>query len=198
MECLHASHRHAPGHRVQRWHGQHFQDVTLAGTNFVFDLGHEGRSCSLGQVKDFVLVDITGVHNINVRFCKHRNSGGHARQLLCAKIFPASEELPATGFTFSLLKQYSLLSAIAKVTADGYYNVLITQTNPCFPETVPDRYREFMRVARQWRHLSDFKRAGMTSIDSAVNARGDLMLRCPACPRPLVNYDPALALAILR
>lgn len=120
------------------------------------------------------------------------------RQLLCARIFPASEELPATGFTFTLLKQYSLLSTIAKVTAEGFYNVLVAQTNPSFPVTVPDCYREFMRVSQQWQHLSDLKRAGGTSIQSDINSRGDLTLHCPACPRPFINYDPTLVLASLR
>lgn len=196
--CLHSSHRNLPSHRVRRWNGRFFQDDSLKKAGCILDLGHDGLPCCLGQVKDFILVDVNGIHEINVRFCLHTGSGGHARQLLRARIFPASEEFPATGFTFGLLKQFSLLSAIAKVPAEAFYNVLVYQTNPCYPNQVPNRYRELMRVFRQWQHLTDLKRAGKTSLHAQSDARGNLALRCPACPRPLVNYDPALVLAGIR
>lgn len=197
-ECLKLSHRNFPTHRIRRWNERYFEDDTLRAAGCVLDLGHDGCPCDLGQIKEFVLVDLTGIHRISVRFCKHKGSGGHARQLFRARIFPASEDIPATGFTFGLLKHFSLLSSIAKVSAEGFYNVLVAQTSPCFPTTVPDRYREFMRVAREWQFLNDLKRAGETSFSVRDNIRGDLALRCPACPRPLINYDPALVVASIR
>lgn len=196
--CLKDSHRLSPSHRIRRWTGDHFEDCELPQLGFVFELGHNGQDCNLGSLQSFTLVDITGIHKISVRFCRHKNSGDHARQLMDARIYPASDEAPTTGFTFALLKQFSLLTVIAKVPAEGYYNVLVSQTNPCFPQQVPDRYREFMRVSRQWQHLCDLKRSGFTSIDGTSTQTGDLALRCPACPRPFYNYDPDLVLTAFR
>lgn len=112
-KCLHGSHRALPGHRIWHWNGHHFEADTLANTSHILDLGHYGCPHSLGQLKDFVLVDITGIHNINVRFSRHPNSASHAWQLLCPRIFqkrflqPALHLHSSNSFRSSLLLQRS-------------------------------------------------------------------------------------------
>ncbi|KAG1784678.1 uncharacterized protein HD556DRAFT_1435379 [Suillus plorans] len=55
-----------------------------------------------------------------------------------------------------------------------------------FPHLVPDRYRELMKVARQWRQLKTMKWYGFGHCSDTPNA-GDLALFCPACPQPGIN-----------
>jgi hypothetical protein len=52
-----------------------------------------------------------------------------------------------------------------------------------------DRYKAFMRVMREWRHLKMLKRAGRGHAHSGVNgtAPGELCVLCPACPHPEIN-----------
>jgi hypothetical protein len=64
------------------------------------------------------------------------------------------------SFSFQLLRLVFLLFAEAKVSGQRYYNVMVRQTNNSFPHLVPDQYREFLRVQRQWAHVQDLKRAG--------------------------------------
>ena len=51
-----------------------------------------------------------------------------------------------------------------------------------------DRYRELMRVARQWRQLKAMKWHGFGHCSDNPNA-GDLALFCPACPQPGINVS---------
>ncbi|KAG8682153.1 hypothetical protein FRC08_015153, partial [Ceratobasidium sp. 394] len=96
-----------------------------------------------------------------------------------------------SGFTFGVLQAFSLLAGEAKLSAQRYYNVLVSLTNPAAPEVVPDRYREFTRVSREWQHLQDLKRSGSLAVQPSKQPAGDLAIRCPACPQPNVNYIPA-------
>ncbi|KAG9079954.1 hypothetical protein FRC06_007256, partial [Ceratobasidium sp. 370] len=78
----------------------------------------------------------------------------------------------------------------AKLSAQRFYNVLVAQTSPLFPDSVPNRYREFLRVTRQWQHLQDLKRAGSQDLTHRNSPAGDLAIRCPACPIPHLNFQP--------
>ena len=49
-----------------------------------------------------------------------------------------------------------------------------------------DRYRELMRVARQWRQLKTMKWHGF-GHRSEDPSTGELALFCPACPQPGIN-----------
>jgi hypothetical protein len=49
-----------------------------------------------------------------------------------------------------------------------------------------DRYRELMRVARQWRQLKTMKWHGF-GHRSDDPSTGELALFCPACPQPGIN-----------
>jgi hypothetical protein len=52
-----------------------------------------------------------------------------------------------------------------------------------------DRYRELMRVSRQWRVLLVKKRFGFGHDRDRTPGPGDLALFCPACPQPGVNLS---------
>ncbi|KAG1720894.1 hypothetical protein EDB19DRAFT_1898399 [Suillus lakei] len=61
-------------------------------------------------------------------------------------------------------------------------------TSSMFPHLVLDRYRELMRVARQWRQLKTVKWHDFGHQSDNPNA-GDLALFCPACPQPGINVS---------
>lgn len=186
--CLNTLHRSLPTHRFNYWTGTFFKRVPSAHSGYRFDLGHGGAPCNNGQDRMFTLGDLTGIHNINVRFCRHPGRGDQACQLIRARVFPCSDIRPSSGFTFNVLKNFYLLYAEAKVSGQRYYNVLEQHTRSAFPHLVPSRYREFHRVSRQWDHLHDLRRAGSFDLRVPVSPRGDLALRCPACPRININY----------
>src|SRR5882672_11447537 len=50
-----------------------------------------------------------------------------------------------------------------------------------------NRYRELLRVSRQWRNLQALKRFGFGHGQSRDPGPGDLALFCPACPQPGIN-----------
>ncbi|KAF8594266.1 hypothetical protein BDV93DRAFT_459337 [Ceratobasidium sp. AG-I] len=186
--CLCEEHKRIPTHRFRAWTGSCFLPTSSIATGYIFYLGHNGESCNKGATRDFVLGDSNGLHNVRIHFCHHKGSGDDASQLLRARIFPCSDLIPASGFTFRALRQFHHLSAGSMLSSQGFWDMLTMKTNSSFPEQAPKRYREFMRVTRQWQHLMDLKRAGV-GLELPVNRlTGDLTLRCPACPLLNSNY----------
>lgn len=55
-----------------------------------------------------------------------------------------------------------------------------------------DRYHEFIRMTRQWRHVRTLKRAGWGHITNGIAkaTQGSCALLCPACPQPGKNMAP--------
>jgi hypothetical protein len=188
-ECLLSKHTLLPTHRFRKWTGTHFENVSLSKLGYVFHLGHAGKACDMGFERTLVIGDITGLHSVVVRFCRHPGRGSQSKQLLDANIFPCSEERPQTGFTFNMLRLFTLLSTESKLSAQCFYNVLACQTNPVFPHEVPDWYREFMRASREWQWLQVVKQSGSSSNTSPGSVGGDLALRCPACLRDGFNFE---------
>ncbi|KAF7321833.1 CxC2 domain-containing protein [Mycena kentingensis (nom. inval.)] len=101
---------------------------------------------------------------------------------------PASMDSPRTCVTFACLDQFQTLSLHGKTNAYDYYAALETQTNAVGVKP-PDRYKVFLRMSRQWRHLQLLKRGGRGHDKYGVvgTGPGELAVRCPVCPRPEVN-----------
>lgn len=98
-----------------------------------YQLGHRGRSCpnSLTGPADFILLDATGFHNINIDFCGCISPPAPSRftQLLRVGWFPASLELPRTAFTFGVLNLFHKLTLQGKTTVYDYYHTLMNITD---------------------------------------------------------------------
>jgi hypothetical protein len=187
-KCLLDKHPLLPTHRFRKWTGTHFKNISSSELGYIFHLGHVGKACDMGFEHAFVIGDITGLHSVVVRFCCHPGHGAQSKQLLDANIFPCSEERPQTGFTFNVLRLCSLMSTKSKLSAQRFYNVLACQTNPVFPQEVPDCYRESMRASREWQWLQVVKRTGSSPDVPMGSIGGNLTLHCPACPREGVNF----------
>ncbi|KAJ6499732.1 hypothetical protein C8R47DRAFT_1175589 [Mycena vitilis] len=185
-----------PLHRVSKWNGKCFVKTTLAGIGLRIQFGHPPHSRCTGPEpghSDFVCIDTTGIHTVAVDFCgcEHALAAGPPEiQLLRAGWFPATHERPQTCATFNVLKQFHQDTLQAKMTMYDFYGVLekLTDNTGIKP---PDRYHEWIRMCREYRHLTLLMRGGrlMAYDFSGVDGtkQGELALDCPACPRPGVN-----------
>ncbi|KDQ49352.1 hypothetical protein JAAARDRAFT_143594, partial [Jaapia argillacea MUCL 33604] len=114
-------------------------------------------------------------------------------ELGMAQYFPAKFSQPSTVFTFSLLNHFHLSTLQSKVAAYDYFIVLKHLSNNVFPELVPERYRELLRVVHVWRYLTSCKRSGQVhGIDTVFDhhKKGSLVTKCHACPEPHFNMPP--------
>ncbi|RDX40319.1 hypothetical protein OH76DRAFT_1459536 [Lentinus brumalis] len=194
--CAVRKHASCPYHRIQRWTGQTFEDVTLKDLGLVIQLGHHhDRSiCTNPQPSrsDFSVIDVNGRHLVAVNFCGCDNAGkagNVVEQLLRFDLWPATDCEPNTVFTFQMLEHYHVQSLQGKMSMYDYYASLERLTDNTGTTRAQDRYKAFMRVVAQWRHLKLLKRAGRGHDHTGVagTKQGELALRCPACPHVGIN-----------
>ncbi|KAI9056575.1 hypothetical protein FKP32DRAFT_1616036 [Trametes sanguinea] len=198
-QCVVNSHVNTPFHRVQRWTGHSFESATLKELGQVIQLGHrhDGRPCSnpLPVRSDFHVLHIDGRHNVALAFCGCDNAsraGDHVQQLLRFDLYPATECEPNTVFTMALLEHYHIQSLQGKISMYDYYTTLERMTDNTGTTKMRDRYKAFMRVVAQFRHLKMLQRGGRAHDPSGVEGTkpGELAVRCPACPHPGINLPP--------
>nr|VWO96150.1 Amino acid permease family protein [Ganoderma boninense] len=145
-----------------------------------------GAQGTHGHVRMVVVVDTDGIHELPFTFCTCLNAPREDVQLLDLGYYPASIHRPKTVFTIRLLDDFLLTNKECKTSTRNYYNKLRRTTNPAFPHMVPDRYKELLRVSRQWRNQQMRKTAGFGHRGDTIGP-GDLAVRCPACPQPGCN-----------
>ena len=137
---------------------------------------------------DFTVLHDNGIHEVAVDFCGCDRRKEFHLQLLQAGWYPATTERPQTCATFACLDRYHALLQKSKTTAYDYNGTLEYLTDGTGAKP-PNRYQIFLRMSRQYAHLSLLKRRGRGHDSSGVwgtNA-GELAIRCPACPWPGVN-----------
>lgn len=63
------------------------------------------------------------------------------------------------------------------------------QQEPVTNYIIQERLKPFLRMVREWRHMKMLKRRGRghSTDDIEDTAKGELSVRCPACPRVGVN-----------
>ncbi|KAI6010214.1 hypothetical protein BKA83DRAFT_4068932, partial [Pisolithus microcarpus] len=126
-------------------------------------------------------------HEVSVCNCPGSDSSDWHLDLLRQRLFPASISKPKTAFTFDVLDHFLIDAPECKTSAMSFYQKLKRFTNNAFPERVPDRYRELMRVSWLWRDLKHRKWFGFGHDTEQDPGDGGLALFCPACPQPGVN-----------
>ncbi|KAG1840759.1 hypothetical protein F4604DRAFT_1690673 [Suillus subluteus] len=132
------------------------------------------------------VVHTSGIHIMSIRFCQCPDAETLDKQLFKMGLFPASFTRLKTVFTFALLDDFILDNLECGTSAMNYYSKLKRITSSVFPHLVPDRYRELMRVARQWRQLKLLKWNGFCH-ERRDPKDGELALFCPACPQTGIN-----------
>ncbi|KAG2139258.1 hypothetical protein DEU56DRAFT_755571 [Suillus clintonianus] len=196
--------RRMPFHRISQWTGGFFEDTSLTKIGLEIHLGHAGQPCPgltdewydtddegddltegpwiplVNDPRTTTVVDRTGIHSLMIRFCRCTDAMTADKQLFETGLFPASFTSPKTAFTFEVLDDFLLDNLECGTSAMNYYSKLRRVTSSVFPHLVPDRYRELMRVGRQWRQLKQLKWHGFGHEKRKPKA-GELALFCPAC-----------------
>jgi hypothetical protein len=142
QECCVAYHARHPFHSIRQWTGKYFQSVALQALGFVLHLGHGGSPCPAynhrydNSGREFTVVDVDGVYTHRVAWCECTNGPERWKQLLQAKLYPASIQYPKTAFTFRQLQYYGIDTLECGVTASSFMTKLRRLTNLHHPETV--------------------------------------------------------------
>ncbi|KAH8106480.1 hypothetical protein DFH11DRAFT_1549960 [Phellopilus nigrolimitatus] len=201
-DCTVRTHRRSPLHRIDEWNGLHWQSTSLKTLGLVVHLNHDcSESVPIcpapeGSIRTITVMDIGGIHSVNVVFCGCSASSGNAGhayvQLIRQRWFPASHRLPQTVTTFNCLEDFHLMTVQGKLTGYDYYQTLVRKTDNTGINPPPSRYDEFMKTCRFWRHMKMLKRAGVAHLPGGVASAplGSCAVECPACPHPEASPRP--------
>ncbi|KAL5476488.1 hypothetical protein ACEPAI_3345 [Sanghuangporus weigelae] len=189
--CICDSHKMMPFHRIEQhtksWTGQIFKKTSLKSLGYRIQLGHYGQSCvtPISGHKDFIVLDITGFHSVDIDFCRCGEFVPYHIQLLRSRLFSASRKRPRTAFTFDVLDLFHELTLQSKINAHDFYQSMLRRTDNSKPHEFYG-YDDFTISIRLWKHLMMLKRAGRghSATGAAGTEEGELTIECPACPHP--------------
>ncbi|KAI9432452.1 hypothetical protein H4582DRAFT_1821080 [Lactarius indigo] len=157
-----------------------------AAADLGFDSPKPGRHDKEGN-QIITVIDRSGIHEIGVSWCFCPEAPEHDMQLMMAGLFPATFRNPKTAFTFRVLEDFHLDNLECKTTPSQFFSRLRRLTNDEFPNSVPDRYRELLRVSRQWRVLISRKRFGFGYGENEEQKPGSTAIFCALCAQPGIN-----------
>ncbi|KAJ7901379.1 hypothetical protein B0H13DRAFT_2515755 [Mycena leptocephala] len=176
----------------QEWNGQFWTAVTLAALGLVYQLGHGGHPCIVpdNKVYKMTVIEAPIIHQVQVRYCKcsRADNADNLEQLLRNAWYPASVTDPATCATFKSLEAYRLYNVVGNMNAHDFIHALERATDATASTGMtwlPDRYKQFQHMARQWAFLHRLKRAGRGHDPAGVNATElrSCAVICWACPQ---------------
>ncbi|KAG1907608.1 uncharacterized protein F5891DRAFT_1124516 [Suillus fuscotomentosus] len=166
--CCLSRHAHHPLHIIKKWNGTYFERTALADIGLRVQLGHEGMPCLCPQRghNSFVVIHTNGIHRVNIDFCGCHQQVSHRQQLLRCEWYPATLYYPQSACTKRVLEFFLILTWSSK-----------------------SRYKEFMQMVRQFRHIKLMKQAGRGNVMGGIyeTQPGALAVKCPACPHPGIN-----------
>jgi hypothetical protein len=200
-----------PTHQcTQEWKNGFFQRTTLQKLGHRVQLGHApGVSCPFRTRghKDFVIIDISGIHTIEVDFCGCDAALATPReQLLEVGWWPSTPLEPQSAATMTVLRSFHIWNLQGQISPTDFYRGLEQMTNGDGLSRVPvcgsidccgcgmltprkDRLTQWMLMVREWRHIKMVKRAGRghdpTGIDGTPE--GSLSIPCRPCPHADIN-----------
>ncbi|KAG2021211.1 hypothetical protein CC2G_006466 [Coprinopsis cinerea AmutBmut pab1-1] len=153
-----------------------------------FTFGSSPQHGKDGYGQETVVVHVNGVHRLVIQPCVCPGGPPLDEQCLMAGLYPTTFKSVETVFTFEVLHDYSLAVLECCTSAGEYFSKLRRLTNPDFPDSVPNRHRELLRAARQFRHLQELMRFGFATREAACKP-GSMAIFCAACPQPDVNLE---------
>ncbi|KAJ7650554.1 hypothetical protein FB45DRAFT_730946 [Roridomyces roridus] len=193
--CLRERHRLTPLHRIKEWTGTHWAERSrgrLPGVGLVYQLGHGGFPCQKPRaVNHMVVLDSTGVFTLDVHYCGCRpwDDTSNVDQLLDNGWYPATIIDPATCATFRVLEEFRLLNVVGNISAHDYIGTLERLSDPLMSGDLPDRYKAFGRMARQYDFLQRAARTGWAQMDYGLSlvTPGGMAVLCWPCPHRDMN-----------
>ncbi|KAJ6463803.1 hypothetical protein C8R47DRAFT_1224959 [Mycena vitilis] len=192
-ECLLVRHALSPLHRVEEWTGAFWAPVTLNSLDVVYQLNHGGHPCARPSpvIREMVVMDTEYIHTVNYRFCgcDKADHAGNLEQLLRSGWYPATTVDPDTCATFPSLELFRLLNVVGNINVHDFVGTLERRTNALEVKSVPDRYKAFGRMSRQYAFLKRMERAGRAHDPEGVlnTKRGQAAVLCWPCPHDGIN-----------
>ncbi|KAJ7093629.1 hypothetical protein C8R43DRAFT_908083 [Mycena crocata] len=198
-ECVKARHQLTPLHAVREWNGEFWTEAQLAGSSvdphsglvgvgLVYQIGHHGMPCPKPEpVRTMVVLDVSGIFTLDFCYCGCEESQwtNPLGQLLGNAWYPATTVDPATCATFQVLELFRMLNVVGNVNVHDFIGSLERLTDPLRLLKIPDRYKAFGRMGRQWGYLMRGKRAGRGHVENGLRttAAGGLAVDCWPCPQ---------------
>ncbi|KAJ7587055.1 hypothetical protein C8J56DRAFT_1083227 [Mycena floridula] len=154
-------------------------------------LGHAGEPCPFIEEgpRDFVVIAMNGIHELNINFCACPHAPKRHVQLLEIGWWPSTPLDPQSAAPFSLMRHFHTLNLQACCPATDFYRSLERLMDGTGLEKIPDRLAQFMVMVREWRHIKMLRRAGRGHDKTGPlgTKQGGLSVLCRACPHPGVN-----------
>ncbi|KAJ3717362.1 hypothetical protein C8R42DRAFT_724265 [Lentinula raphanica] len=193
--CCRKMHEFRPLDVVEKWNGRFFERIPLKTIGVFVQLGYNARTACPNPkvVENFTVIHVNGIHTVRLHYCSCPNqllAGEWWQQLLRRRWFPATHIDPQTAATYRVMNMFHILTLQGKVTTYDFYAGLEKMTDNAALVSLPDRYRSFSRMMKEWRHLKMAKRSGRgndAERNLAETKNGEMGIKCPACPRPDVN-----------
>ncbi|KAJ7434289.1 hypothetical protein FB451DRAFT_1468738 [Mycena latifolia] len=200
-DCIVNLHRDNPLHIIRIWDNVAWVVTTLKSLGLRVQLVHtRGEICpgvvartleevAAADLDSFCIVDNNAIHEVAVDFCTCGMVPPRTVQLLQVRLYPATSLRPRSAATFRVLRKFHMLSFESKCSAYEFYNALARNTNNTGNFQPQNRYSEFLRMTREWRHLQMLKRSGRAHMTGGTRniEPGACALLCPACPQPGKN-----------
>ncbi|KAK7019006.1 CxC2 domain-containing protein [Favolaschia claudopus] len=143
------------------------------------------------SVRTMVVLDFPQIHDISYRYCACDLSdrANNLEQLLRNDWYPATTVDPATCATFATLEIFRLTTVVGGLNVHDFIRTMEKSTNPWGVDEIPDRYKAFGRMSRQFAFLGRLMRAGRAHDAHGVEAtgRGECAVLCWACPQEGMN-----------
>lgn len=153
-----------------------------------------------------IVIYTNGIHEVAVTYCDCSLHIPARWQLLHFGWYPVTVHRQNTCVTIEALELFHSLTLMGKLLVYDFYKaqtyltdatgLFISKVSPlmhlaeCEAEgSEQSRYKSFLRMVRQWRHLLMLLHGGKgCEINGAYNVKpGELAMACPACPNPEVN-----------
>ncbi|KAJ7080717.1 hypothetical protein C8R43DRAFT_909900 [Mycena crocata] len=191
QDCCVKRHSLMPLHFLEEWNGQFWERTTLQAIGLVYQLGHEGFTCNVPDpsVRSMTVLDTNGIHEIQYHYCKcdRSDKANNLRQLLRNGWYPASQTDPDTCATLRCLDLFRLLNVVGNINARDFITSLERLTDAVAAtglKWMPNRYKSFLLMSRQYAFLQRVRRAGRGHDPAGLKATkaGECAVTCWACP----------------
>lgn len=192
----------------QEWTGEFWETATLSSLGLVYQLGHGGGRCLFpdSKIREMVVLDYPYVHCVKYQFChcKKSDTTPPLQQLLRNRWYPATTVDPGTCATFATLETFRLENVVGNMNVSDFVTTMERRTNATgstglnrvpvrasndewevqYSRSFQHRFKEFMRMSRQWAYLHRMKRAGRghDKAGLAATGLGQGAVICWACP----------------
>ncbi|KAJ7019601.1 hypothetical protein C8F04DRAFT_1214300 [Mycena alexandri] len=193
FSCTLIRHTITPLHRIQEWKGNFWTATSLSAMGGVYQLGHGGHSCPRPAPveRTMVVLDTHYIHTVKYRYCgcDHSDDSQNLEQLMCNGWYPATVVDPTTCATFAALDLFRLLNVVGNINARDFVTTLERRTNATHVHKLPDRYKAFGRMSREYAWLKCLLHAGRAHDPLGLQntKNGECAVLCWACPHDNIN-----------